>query len=282
MLEIAFYVNLIALLTDSSTNRTLIFICDKKCMLNKNLKPMGFTLVELSIVLIISGVLTGKSLIESAKIRAQITQLEGYKSAYYTFKLKYDAVPGDMIDASSYFNGVADGNGDGRITPNADVAHSSAGVGREGRHLFAHLGAAGLIQGEYTDTFSIGSGFPATKIDPNKGLIAGGSICSTNPSYRQLSTEKATLLRVASIHLEIAKPDQNNSSYNDDAGVITVLQSYGIDNKIDDGNASSGLYQSYKTWENPTTTRCLDGVDGNYLLSESDNLQCMSMYVLEK
>lgn len=61
----------------------------------------GFTLIELSIVLVIigllvGGVLVGRDLIKSAEIRAQISQIEEFKTAVNTFKVKYGYLPGDM------------------------------------------------------------------------------------------------------------------------------------------------------------------------------------------
>lgn len=60
----------------------------------------GFTLIELSIVLVIigfliSGILIGQSLIKSAKINSQIQQLQQLSIATETFKSKYKKLPGD-------------------------------------------------------------------------------------------------------------------------------------------------------------------------------------------
>lgn len=53
----------------------------------------AFTLIELSIVLVIigllvGGVLVGRDLIKSAEIRSQISQLQQYQAAINTFKAK--------------------------------------------------------------------------------------------------------------------------------------------------------------------------------------------------
>src|ERR1700690_34231 len=87
----------------------------------------GFTLVELSIVLviiglIIGGVLVGRDLISAAEIRAQISQIEKYQTAVNTFRVKYGYLPGDIPDpaASQYGFGArgtyaGEGDGDGVI-----------------------------------------------------------------------------------------------------------------------------------------------------------------------
>jgi prepilin-type N-terminal cleavage/methylation domain-containing protein len=61
----------------------------------------GFTLIELSIVLVIiglivGGILVGRDLVTSAALRAQITQIEKYNTAVNTFRIKFNAIPGDM------------------------------------------------------------------------------------------------------------------------------------------------------------------------------------------
>ena len=64
----------------------------------------AFSLIELSIVLIIIGLLVagitgGASLIESAKIQSVINELRSYKQAVYTFKSIKNRLPGDFIDS---------------------------------------------------------------------------------------------------------------------------------------------------------------------------------------
>ena len=82
----------------------------------------GFTLIELSIVLVIiglitGGVLVGRDLIEAAKIRSVISDIEQIDTAVNTFRLKYNCIPGDCKNAARFgfrarsgFN-CGDGNG---------------------------------------------------------------------------------------------------------------------------------------------------------------------------
>src|SRR5690348_1121410 len=78
----------------------------------------GFSLLELSIVLVIIGLITGgitagRTIVRAAELRSMITDINKYKSAIYTFREKYNAVPGDMKNAVKYWGAAAGGTADG-------------------------------------------------------------------------------------------------------------------------------------------------------------------------
>ena len=114
----------------------------------------GFTLIELSIVLVIiglvvGGVMVGKDLIYAARIRAQITQIEKYNTAVNTFNVKYNAIPGDMEASVAAANGFAtragtEGRGDGNGLLEGSASGSSNVCG-ETALFWNDLVTAGLI-----------------------------------------------------------------------------------------------------------------------------------------
>lgn len=70
--------------------------------------------------LIVGGVLVGLDLKKAAEQRAQISQLEEYKTATNTFRLKYDCLPGDcnkavMLGLGTSGAAGANGNGNKKI-----------------------------------------------------------------------------------------------------------------------------------------------------------------------
>jgi len=73
----------------------------KKIIMGQHHCKRGFSLIELSIVLvgialIVGGVLVGQDMIRAAEVRAAIVQIEKYQVAINTFRSKYNALPGDM------------------------------------------------------------------------------------------------------------------------------------------------------------------------------------------
>lgn len=86
----------------------------------KNSKSQGVTLVELSIVLAILGILvvatiSGRSLIDISRATATIQQLSDRTLVFDIFQSTYDCMPGDCIDATTKISSVvanANGNGD--------------------------------------------------------------------------------------------------------------------------------------------------------------------------
>src|SRR3954470_10836183 len=68
----------------------------------------GFTLLEMSIVLviiafIIGGMLVSKTMIRSSRLQTVIADADRYKKAIGLFKEKYKELPGDMPNATSFW-----------------------------------------------------------------------------------------------------------------------------------------------------------------------------------
>lgn len=136
----------------------------------------GFTLIEMSIVLVIiglivGGIMVGRDLIEAAEIRSVISDVEKFGTAEHTFALKYNCMPGDCPNAVALLGAANDGNGNGQI----DVAYS------EVYGFWQQLALAKLIPGSYTgqavsaDYYGWhvgGVNAPAAKI-PNVVYMAG-------------------------------------------------------------------------------------------------------------
>jgi prepilin-type N-terminal cleavage/methylation domain-containing protein len=112
----------------------------------------GFTLVELSIVLviiglIIGGVLTGQQIIQNARITNALNAIQAYQAQFQTYAQNYGALPGDDLTATTRFPntvGVANGNGDSTLQGTFDSATATD----ESRLVWADLRAAGLVKNQ--------------------------------------------------------------------------------------------------------------------------------------
>jgi prepilin-type N-terminal cleavage/methylation domain-containing protein len=128
----------------------------------------GFTLIEMAIVLVIiglivGGVLVGQEMIMQAQMRMIIKDIERFKTAAVSFRTKYDCLPGDCANATSFFgtdnngcpegygtSGTCNGNGDGYVGP----AAGGCGVVTDTTNLeewkfWQQLGMAGMINGSF-------------------------------------------------------------------------------------------------------------------------------------
>lgn len=121
----------------------------------------GFTLIELSIVLVIIGlivgaVLAGREMIKAAEIRSTISQLQKYTTAVNTFRTRYNYVPGDMPAAVAsqfgFFNettlGGTAGHEDGNGLVEGGATGVTLGIG-ETLGFWRHLTDAGLVDGVF-------------------------------------------------------------------------------------------------------------------------------------
>lgn len=221
----------------------------------------GFTLVELSIVLVIlgllaGGVLTGQSLIEAAKKRKVITFHEQTISAFFTFKDKYFALPGDMSNATSFWGrssdpvanclaqpgtasatGTCNGNGDGYLIysgrPNESALiwqHLKLAGLLVGSQAGEEFGQAGAVQGvlrapgQANSVYSWLGGWSAAAQAAalyGDGLAVGGSVAK-------------------GIAIQTAMQHPTGSWYN--AAFATPEYVWSIDSKVDDGNPVTGKF----------------------------------------
>lgn len=121
-------------------------------------RKSAFTLVELSIVLVIIALLVaaaiaGKSLIKSSQLRSLITQIHEIEIATSAFIDRYNAIPGDMSNASDVFGitncPVSPCNGDGS---NKVEFNGTNNINLEVYNYFKHLYLANLLDTKYDGT----------------------------------------------------------------------------------------------------------------------------------
>ncbi len=175
--------------------------------------------------LIVAGISAGQSLVRQAGLRSVSTDIANFQTAKNSFKLAYDAKPGDMNNAFSYWNTncaatdvLCNGDGDNRVEHNS----------QEMFRAWQHLSLAGILSGSYTGT-SDGS---YTVI---AGLNAPASDIGTG-AYSMWHTTSATWSYVGDMMVLGAQ----RTSGGPDNALFTVAEMQSLDSKTDDGDVYSG------------------------------------------
>ena len=166
---------------------------------SKNLKRKveGFSLIEISIVLLIVGIivgsaLKGRDLIAAAQIKSVASDVECLRIAYSSYVSSRNALPGDDRNATNLGGkDVVDGDGDGVISE------------KESEQVFQHLFAAGLIDSPTFKTPKIGGKYKITskdnklklKIsDGNTGIVTKKQLISLKAKLNELLGENGSLV----------------------------------------------------------------------------------------
>lgn len=244
-------------------------------------KTAGFTLVELSIVIIIIGILVsgisaGSALIKQARLNKTIQELQSYDVATRLFTDKYNYFPGDFPNASSLWPGAFNGNGNRGIDWTWFIA------GDESFATWQHLGFAGLIQQHLNDLpnnpnfatpdFKVGVNVPASSYSES----AVYSIIS-NPQWSNYSSFAPYIIIVGSQAVNNVGPWT----------VVSVLDAYNIDNKLDNGNPFNGKVISWDPGTDACTNYDLPTLNGTsvpsnpqYQLTNQSQNACVVSYAL--
>ena len=219
-------------------------------------RKSGFTLIELSIViviigLIIGGIMVGNDLIKAAQRRAQIAQFEMFQLAVSTFKIKYGGLAGDADNASAFFTGVSDGNGNGMLQLADGTTNYTTGTyGGEMEQFFIHLSKAGFLDHNYTGGATIDIGYPSLPIKRNCGFIA-----VTNNSTKKLSL----LMRIVNSGMPNLNTADDVYAY---GGALNAEEAMFVDMKADDGNPAKGKFQAAtESGFSGAVTPCNDGTN---------------------
>jgi prepilin-type N-terminal cleavage/methylation domain-containing protein len=270
--------------------------------MDQNKTPHGFTLIEISIVLVIiglivGGVMVGQDLIRAAGERAQLTQIEKFNTAVNTFYGKYGYLPGDInANAATQFGftprgqyaGEGDGNG---VLEGVFQDHFGSNYGwDEGAGevimFWVDLTTANglnlnLIEGSFSTasptTVPVGlvTGVALNNYFPTAKIGGGNYIYAYSKQY-QFGTSNQNFFGLSVITSLLANPSSNPG--------LTVKQAYDIDRKMDDGLPTTGRVRAFYVdnvafgangtgWSPnaaaPSSTTCYDTTSNNYSIAQN-------------
>ncbi|SRR5579884_155737 len=225
---------------------------------DKHSTKSGFTLIEMSIVLVIiglivGGILTGQDLIRNAEIRATLSQVDKYKTAAIAFETKFGGLPGDLQETQASNLGLfamstattigGPGVGDGNGLIEGGAANTTA-LNGEVLAFFRHLSDAGLIDGSYAATGTT-AGTITTSGTLGSAITSGSGVNLLLPAIKMGRGNFIIPASANSINYFVIS---GMSSVNINVGGIvtgeannlTPTEAYAIDTKIDDGLPGSG------------------------------------------
>lgn len=202
----------------------------------------GFTLLEISIVLVIiglivGGILVGRDMIRNAQLRSVISDVEKFKTAVNSFQVKYSCLPGDCKRATQIWGadtGCPAGTRAGTLTCNGDGNSQISYSVPEVFTFWQQLAIAELIPGKYTGL----DGPAATGYHSDIGVNVPASKYP-NGGYTAYYWDASNTAFFSAPHNAFGFGGQtsNNASTQ---GLLTASDAYALDKKFDDGLPATG------------------------------------------
>ncbi len=247
--------------------------------MNNNKNSSGFTLIELSIViviigLIVAGVVGGQALVEQAKLRQVIAQMNQIKLAVNAYKLEYSALPGDHSRAADYWGQAASCyantlgstntcNGDGSKKLAYMHTPDTSNMEYEPWHFWKHLENAKLIEGNYTGYSNNGlCGTTHMCMQPGINSLAGpipgtGWVAFSVATFSGKRWQGRATNQNRNIIAFTNPTVSTNNTWFRNAYAFTPKQQFSIDTKIDDGLPFQGSIvemSGVPSWMSPDCT----------------------------
>lgn len=257
-------------------------------MKKRSCRHSGYSLLELSIVLVVIGliigaVVGGQHLIRTMRLRQITKEYDNYQAAILSFADKYNALPGDMNNATTYWSSSVNGTGEWIIGDRDNPAQDF-----ERFRAWQHLALSGMISGAYTGVagsggsrdHDLGENAPQSVL-PNSGwgiLQISNYASNTNDNNPFFNRKYGNLLMFGGARA---------TSIPDNA-IITPQEALQIDSKIDDGSPVTGIVSAIlSSWAPERNCTTADGksfpVQTTPAIAYNNNIQgnaCVLLFLL--
>ncbi len=245
-------------------------------------KRSAFSLIELSIVLIIIGLLVagitgGASLIKSSELRSVMGEARGYAVAVNAFFNQFNAYPGDY---GVTVGGVSDalGDADSRIEYYSGEV-PSGGTRSESAAAFVHLRYSGtidnlpatiaLVEATTVPTFGTsansGSNAPSSKSRGNGWLF----------DYNTTSTQNVAVFTGTGVAVAAGSTNTLVNGTSITAAALIGADLLSIDAKLDDGVSTAGKVRGI----DPVSQTCISGT--GYITSSGTTKICAFSFQID-
>jgi len=242
-------------------------------------RTRGFSLIEISIVIIIigliaGGIMNGRSLIRNVERQRIIDSKNQLMSEINIFHARYGQWPGDFDNHTGALPGAVGGDNNGIIS------YTDGGAGNlwgEVNNVYVHLSLAGLMGGSYSTaalhissgnfSWNIGTDAPSTP-QPMTVFWVGSH---SNSMYGRAPLTTNIIM--------LTGPDMRQ-------GALRLDDAMSMDYKYDDGVADTGTVRSYRPWGGVAGgNNCVDHVatnaTANYLSPASAPVSTLQDCVVE-
>lgn len=278
----------------------------------------GFTLVELSVVLVIisllvGSIIAGTTLIRAARIKSITSDKEAYQNAILAFRDKYNALPGDMANATDIWGyatgatgpitsvkndacealtspsttkGTCNGNGN-------DIIYEHQGeYNHEQYRVWQHLSNAGMIEGSYsgvidcpfTDSFCARPG-----VNTPVSAVPDATWFILNPSGEPAGRLTSTALWTNQIDKHLLffggtiVSNYGTAASNPFQPVLSPAEAWSIDDKFDDAFPGRGkiraIANTVGTEFSTVAPVCVDTVTNKYNLIKTSQECTLYFYM---
>lgn len=214
-------------------------------------KRSAFTLVELSVVLVIiglivGGILAGQEMIRGSELNRVLADKDRINAAINTYRSKYSALPGDMRNATDFWGTASggcplgartgtqtcNGNGDGLV---GGTWHGADPTMIEMFLAMQHMALAGLLQGTYSgmgvssySEAAPGINSPITSIQGATFMMFGQ--LGGHAEFFNVIPRNALIFGATNSSTSLAMWP-----------ILTTSEAQGLDSKIDDGKPGTGI-----------------------------------------